>query len=220
MSHFNLKSLLSLSFRNFFNKYAGHWLPSSTHQRFHIRGNFRSRIPRAPFLYGCYYSAPQYGGRDGDFYYRLSACRQLRQWAEEQNTQRHWKWSTNVCSSYCSCEFSMHPSSKHEGQYQKSFWWKHSPTKKYKKFDRKSINEEARQQINVPWHLKPRSSLDLIATASCPILVVVVVDRQIHQLINVEARLTSQVRGWIYLFWGKGTNIIYVAVVSLALCIS
>ena len=29
MSHFNLKSLLSLSFRNFFNKYAGHWLPSS-----------------------------------------------------------------------------------------------------------------------------------------------------------------------------------------------
>ena len=28
MSHFNLKSLLSLSFRNFFNKYTGHWLPS------------------------------------------------------------------------------------------------------------------------------------------------------------------------------------------------
>ena len=29
MSHFNLKSLLSLSFRNFFNKHTGHWLPSS-----------------------------------------------------------------------------------------------------------------------------------------------------------------------------------------------
>ena len=29
MSHFNLKSLLSLSFRNFFNKYTGHWIPSS-----------------------------------------------------------------------------------------------------------------------------------------------------------------------------------------------
>ena len=28
MSHFNLKSLLSLSFRNFFNKYTGHWIPS------------------------------------------------------------------------------------------------------------------------------------------------------------------------------------------------
>ena len=28
MSHFNLKSLLSLSFRNFFNKYTGNWLPS------------------------------------------------------------------------------------------------------------------------------------------------------------------------------------------------
>ena len=29
MRHFNLKSLLSLSFRNFFNKHTGHWLPSS-----------------------------------------------------------------------------------------------------------------------------------------------------------------------------------------------
>ena len=29
MGHFNLKSLLSLSFRNFFNKYPRHWLPSS-----------------------------------------------------------------------------------------------------------------------------------------------------------------------------------------------
>ena len=29
MSDFHLKSLLSLSFRNFFNKYAGHRLPSS-----------------------------------------------------------------------------------------------------------------------------------------------------------------------------------------------
>ena len=28
MRHFNLKSLLSLSFRNFFNKYTGHWIPS------------------------------------------------------------------------------------------------------------------------------------------------------------------------------------------------
>ena len=28
MSHFNLKSLLSLSFRNFFNKHTGHWIPS------------------------------------------------------------------------------------------------------------------------------------------------------------------------------------------------
>ena len=28
MNHFNLKSLLSLSFRNFFNKYTGHWIPS------------------------------------------------------------------------------------------------------------------------------------------------------------------------------------------------
>ena len=26
MSHFNLKSLLSLSFRNLFNKYTGHWV--------------------------------------------------------------------------------------------------------------------------------------------------------------------------------------------------
>jgi len=29
ISHFNLKSFLSLSFGNFFNKYTGHWLPSS-----------------------------------------------------------------------------------------------------------------------------------------------------------------------------------------------
>ena len=28
MSDFNLKSLLSLSFRNFFNKHTGHWIPS------------------------------------------------------------------------------------------------------------------------------------------------------------------------------------------------
>ena len=28
MRHFNLKSLLSLSFRNFFNKHTGHWIPS------------------------------------------------------------------------------------------------------------------------------------------------------------------------------------------------
>ena len=28
MSHFNQKSLLRLSFRNFFNKYTGHWIPS------------------------------------------------------------------------------------------------------------------------------------------------------------------------------------------------
>ena len=28
MSHFNLKSLLILRFRNFFNKYTGHWIPS------------------------------------------------------------------------------------------------------------------------------------------------------------------------------------------------
>ena len=183
-------------------------------------GQFPIQNPTRTFPLWMLLQCPQYGGHDGDFYYHLSACTRFRQWAEEQNTQRHWKWSTNVCSRNCSREFSIHLSSKHEGQYQKRFWWKHSPTKKYKKFDRKSINEEARQQINVPWHLKPRSSLDLIATASCPILVVVVVDRQIHQLINVEARLTSQVRGWIYLFWGKGTNIIYVAVVSLALCLS
>ena len=28
MNHFNRNSLLSLSFRNFFNKYTGHWIPS------------------------------------------------------------------------------------------------------------------------------------------------------------------------------------------------
>ena len=163
MSHFNLKSLLSLSFRNFFNKYAGHWLPSSTHQRFHIRGNFRSRIPRAPFLYGCYYSAPQYGGRDGDFYYRPSPCRQLRQSAEEQNTPRYWKWSTNVCSSYCSWQSLVHPSSKHEGQYQKSFWWKHSPAKNLT--ENLLTKRFGNTLFHVPWHPKSRSSLDLIATA-------------------------------------------------------
>ena len=134
MSHFNLKSLLSLSFRNFFNKYTGHWLPSCVAISVSISGAIADpeSHPHLSFVDVITYSAPQYGGRDGDFYCHLYACRQLRQWAEVQNIQCHWKWSTNVCSNYCSRKFSMHPSSKHEGQYQKSFWWKHSPAKNTK----------------------------------------------------------------------------------------
>ena len=62
-----------------------------------------------------------------------------------------------------------------------------------KKFGKKSIDDEARRQINVPSHLKPRSSSDLTATAymaQCAILVVVFADRQINQLLNVAAGLT------------------------------
>ena len=148
MSHFNLRPLLSLSFRNLFNKHTGHWVVSCVTINISIWGAAADPESHTHLSFVDVITVPRYGGRDGDCYYRLSPCRQFRQWAEEQNTQRHWKWSTNVCSSYCRREFSMHLSSKHEGQYQKSFWWKHSPAKKkIPKIWQKSINEEARQHV-------------------------------------------------------------------------
>ena len=80
---------------------------------------------------------------------------------------------------------------------------------KKKMTENQLIKRLGKTLFHVPWHLKPRSSLDLIATAQCAILVVVVVDRQINQLIDVEAWLTPPLGGWIYPFLEKGTNIIY-----------
>ena len=89
--------------------------------------NYQPRIPRAPFLCGCCYSAPQYGGLGEDFESCLATCTQYRQWARELNILHRWKWSTSVCNSLYTLGFLEHQSRPHEERCQKSSWWRHSP---------------------------------------------------------------------------------------------
>ena len=50
--------------------------------------NCQPRIPRVPFLCGCCYNAPQYGGRGEDFeFYPNCPSTQHRQWEGELNIQ-------------------------------------------------------------------------------------------------------------------------------------
>ena len=100
--------------------------PCRRYQVIHL-DNYQPRIPRASFLCEFCYSAPQYGGRGECFEYCLATWTQCRQWVEELNILRSWKWSTSVCNSLYTCSFLAQLSRPHEGLYQRSSWWRHSP---------------------------------------------------------------------------------------------
>ena len=208
ISQFNLKSILILRFRDFFNKYTGYWIPSCVAISVSISGAIADPESHKHLSFGNVITVPLNMADAKEIF--ISACLHIDHSVNGQRSRTFIAIESEVptfaaaiafVNSQCTRPVNMKRSIRED------FGETTALQKIQKKKDRKSINGKrlGNKLFHVPWHPKPRSSLDLIATAQCAILIVVVVDRQIKQLIDVEAGLTLPLGGWIYPFLEKGT---------------
>ena len=148
MRHFNLKSLLILRFRNFFNKYTGHWIPSCVAISPSISGAIADPESHKHLSFGDLITVPLNMADSKEIF--INACLHVD---HSVNGQRFRTFSTiesevptfaaviAFVNSQCTCPVNMKRSLREDFDEITVL------QKIQKKNDRKSINEEARQHV-------------------------------------------------------------------------
>ena len=148
ISHFNLKSLLILRFRNFFNKYTGYWIPSCVAISVSISGAIADPESHKHLSFGDVIAVPLNMADAKEIF--ITACLHVDHSVNGQRSRTFSAIESEVptfaaviafVNSQCTRPVNMKRSIR------EVFGGNTVLQKIQKKFDRKSINKEARQQM-------------------------------------------------------------------------